>query len=228
MKEYNSIPRFFDDQTLHGEQVVAFNKLDGQNFRVKFNTKGANKNKFTLFGSRHTLVDEETEGFGNAVKFFKKNYEDVLREIIINNSSKKGIFKSVEELTLFFEWYGDNSFAGFHQPDDKMHLAMTDMFLKKKGYIEPNDFIDIFCEDYRIETPDVIYIGKLDMDFVNSIINNDWTQEGCQYPNVKEGVVIKRSTLMKGQRLPMCKVKTNWWINKLHANFSEEECKILE
>ena len=228
MKEYNSIPRFFDDQTLHGEQVVAFNKLDGQNFRVKFNTKGVNKNKFTLFGSRHTLVDEETEGFGNAVKFFKKNYEDVLREIIINNSSKKGIFKSVEELTLFFEWYGDNSFAGFHQPDDKMHLAMTDMFLKKKGYIEPNDFIDIFCEDYRIETPDVIYIGKLDMDFVNSIINNDWTQEGCQYPNVKEGVVIKRSTLMKGQRLPMCKVKTNWWINKLHANFSEEECKMLE
>ena len=65
-------------------------------------------------------------------------------------------------------------------------------------------------------------------DFVNSIINNDWTQEGCQYPNVKEGVVIKRSTLMKGQRLPMCKVKTNWWINKLHANFSEEECKRLE
>lgn len=228
MKEYNSIPRFFDDQTLHGEQVVAFNKLDGQNFRVKFNTKGVNKNKFTLFGSRHTLVDEETEGFGNAVKFFKKNYEDVLREIIISNSSKKGIFKGVEELTLFFEWYGDNSFAGFHQPDDKMHLAMTDMFLKKKGYIEPNDFIDIFCEDYRIETPDVIYIGKLDMDFVNSIVNNDWTQEGCQYPNVKEGVVIKRSTLMKGQRLPMCKVKTNWWINKLHANFSEEECKMLE
>lgn len=85
MKEYNSIPRFFDDQTLHSEQVVAFNKLDGQNFRVKYNTKGANKNQFTLFGSRHTLVDEETEGFGNAVKFFKKNYEDVLREIIINN-----------------------------------------------------------------------------------------------------------------------------------------------
>ena len=228
MKEYNSIPRFFDDQTLHGEQVVAFNKLDGQNFRVKYNTKGANKNQFTLFGSRHTLVDEETEGFGNAVKFFKKNYEDVLRQIIINNSCKKGIFKGVEELTLFFEWYGDNSFAGFHQPDDKMHLAMTDMFLKKKGYIEPNDFIDIFCKDYRIETPDVIYIGKLDMNFVNSIVNNDWTQEGCQYPNVKEGVVIKRSTLMKGQKLPMCKVKTNWWINKLHANFSEEECKMLE
>ena len=66
------------------------------------------------------------------------------------------------------------------------------------------------------------------MDFVNSIVNNDWTKEGCQYPNVKEGVVIKRSTLMKGQRLPMCKVKTNWWIEKLHATVPKEKWKELE
>ena len=37
MKEYGSIPRFFDDGTLRGEQVVAFNKLDGQNLS-KLNT----------------------------------------------------------------------------------------------------------------------------------------------------------------------------------------------
>ena len=109
-----------------------------------------------------------------------------------------------------------------------MHLAMTDMFLKKKGYIEPPTFIDLFGKNERIETPEVIYIGKLDMDFVNSIVNNDWTKEGCQYPNVKEGVVIKRSTLMKGQRLPMCKVKTNWWIEKLHATVPKEKWKELE
>lgn len=228
MKEYNSIPRFFDDGTLRGEQVVAFNKLDGQNFRVKYTPKGATKQQFTMFGSRHQYVDENTENFGDAVRFFKAKYEDILREIIVNNSGKKGVFNGVEELTLFFEWYGDNSFAGFHQPNDTMHLAMTDMFLKKKGYIEPPTFIDLFGKDDRIETPEVIYIGKLDMDFVNSIVNNDWTKEGCQYPNVKEGVVIKRSTLMKGQRLPMCKVKTNWWIEKLHATVPKEKWKELE
>lgn len=228
MKEYLSIPHYRDDKTLHGEQVVAFNKLDGQNFRVKYTPKGATKQQFTLFGSRQTLVDENTEGFGEAVRFFKKNYENVLREIIVNNSRKKGIFNGVEEITLFFEWYGENSFAGFHQVGDEMHLALIDVFLKKKGYIEPNNFIDIFCEDDRIETPDIIYIGKLTNDFITSINENDWTDEGCRYPNVKEGVVIKRSTLMKGQKLPMCKTKTKWWLTKLHSKFTEEECKRLE
>ena len=228
MKEYLSIPHYRDDKTLHGEQVVAFNKLDGQNFRVKYTPKGATKQQFTLFGSRQTLVDENTEGFGDAVRFFKKNYENVLREIIVNNSRKKGIFNGIEEITLFFEWYGENSFAGFHQDGDEMHLALIDVFLKKKGYIEPNTFIDIFCEDDRIETPEFIYIGKLTNDFVTSINENDWTEEGCRYPNVKEGVVIKRSTLMSGQRLPMCKTKTKWWLTKLHSKFTEEECKRLE
>ena len=228
MKEYNSIPRLADDGTLKGEQVVAFNKLDGQNFRVKYTPKGATKKQFTMFGSRHQYVDENTEGFGDAVKYFKEHYEDVLREIIVNNSGKKGIFNGVEEITPFFEWYGDNSFAGFHQEGDSLRLALIDVFLKKKGYIEPNDFIELFCEDDRVLTPEVIYIGKLNMDFVSSIENNDWTMEGCQYPNVKEGVVIKRSTLLKGQRLPMCKVKTKWWLTKLHNSFPEEMWSKLE
>ena len=57
---------------------------------------------------------------------------------------------------------------------------------------------------------------------------NDWTEEGCQYPTVKEGVVIRRSTIMKGQRMPKVKVKTKWWLTELHNKFTEEECKLLE
>ena len=228
MKEYNSIPRFFDDGTLKGEQVVAFNKLDGQNFRARYVTKGQDKKTFTQFGSRHHLVDESDDQFGDAVRYFKEHYDGVLRNIIAANSGKKGIFNGAEELVFVFEWYGDNSFAGFHQPNDVMHMALTDVFIHKKGYIEPKDFIEIFCENDKVETPEVIYVGKLNMDFVNSIVKNDWTKEGCEYPTVKEGVVIKRSTRLKGQRLPMCKVKTIWWLDKLHNTFSEEECKRLE
>ena len=228
MKEYASIPRLLDDGTLKGEQVVAFNKLDGQNFRVKYTPKGLTKKQFTTFGSRTQLVDETNEQFGDAVRFFKQNYETALRDIIVNNSGKHGIFNGAEELTLFFEWYGEHSFAGFHQPGDEMHLGLFDVFIKKKGFVEPNDFIDIFCEDARVETPDVVYVGKLTADFVQSIQENDWTKEGCMYPNVKEGVVLKRSTRLPGQRLPMSKVKTKWWLEKLHSTFSEEECKRLE
>ena len=100
--------------------------------------------------------------------------------------------------------------------------------MKKKGYIEPKPYYEIFCQDERILTPELIYKGTLTQSFIDSINNNDWTQENCQYPNVKEGVVIRRSTLMKGQRMPKTKTKTKWWLNKLHENFSEEECKLLE
>jgi len=228
MKEYNSIPKFFDDRTLQGEQVFAFNKLDGQNFRVKYTPKGATKNQFTMFGSRHQYVDEKTENFGDAVKYFKQHYEDILRNIIIENSGKRGIFNGVDEITLFFEWYGDNSFCGFQQEGDKMHLALIDVFIKKKGYIEPKTFIELFYNNPHIETPTVVFEGRLNMDFINSIVNNDWTKEDCQYPNIKEGVVIKRSTLMKGQRLPMCKVKTIWWLNKLHNEYPQDRWEELE
>ena len=228
MKEYNSIPRFFDDGTLHGEQVVAFNKLDGQNFRARYMAKGHDKKQFTQFGSRHRLVDETDDQFGDAVRYFKQHYDTVMKDIIANNSGKHGIFNGVEEIVLVFEWYGNNSFAGFHEAGDEMHLALTDVFMKKRGYIEPKDFIEIFCEDDRVETPDIIFSGKLNMDFINSITDNDWTEDGARYPNIKEGVVIKRSTRLPGQRLPMCKVKTKWWLNKLHNTFPEDKWKELE
>ena len=226
MKHYDSIPRIQDDGTLKGEMVWGFNKLDGQNFVASYNCK---KKTWGPFGSRTVTVDENSEQFGPVVMWFNNsNYPKTLADIVKAHSGKNDVFTGVEEITFVFEWYGENSFAGKHQEGDEMHLALIDVFLKKKGYIEPNEFIDLFCEDDRIETPEVIYIGKLDMDFVNSIMENDWTEEGCRYPNVKEGVVIKRSTLLKGQRLPMCKVKTKWWLEQLHNRFPKEMWKELE
>lgn len=222
MKEYDSIPRVQDDGTLLGEDVWAFNKLDGQNFRVKYCAKGHDKKQFTAFGSRHRLVDETDEQFGEPVRYFKERYDAPLKQIIANNSGKKGLFNGVEEMIFIFEWYGDNSFAGFHKEGDEMKLAITDVFMKKKGYIEPRDFYDIFCTNDAILTPELIYHGKLTKDFINSIANNDWTKEGCEYPMVKEGVVCRRSSIMKGQRMPKCKFKTNWWLTTLKQRYPDQ------
>lgn len=225
MKEYNSIPRFIDDKSLLGQQVYAFNKLDGQNFRAKYNPK---TKQFVLFGSRTQLVDENNENFSQAIKLFHQYMENELLNIISENSAKNKPFNGISELTFFFEFYGDNSFAGFHDPNDKPKLALIDVFLKKKGYIEPKIFDELFCQNPNINTPQIIMIGKLNMDFVNDIVNNDWTSTNPLFPNVKEGVVVKRTTLLKGQRLPMCKIKTNWWINKLHNDFEQELWDKLE
>lgn len=225
MKEYGSIERIQDDGTLMGEVVWAYNKLDGQNFRVKYNPR---TKQFGPYGSRTQLVDETNEQFGAAVRYFNdNNYGEILSTIVKENSGKKGLFCGVDEVTFFFEWYGDNSFAGFHQDGDEMRLALIDVFIKKKGYIEPKPYEELF-RGCGIEIPELIYKGTLNNDFITSIKNNDWTKEDCQYPNVKEGVVCRRSTLLKGQRMPKVKFKTSWWITKLYEKYDSETAKKLE
>jgi hypothetical protein len=226
MKHYDSINRIQDDGFLLGQSVWAFNKLDGQNFAVKFNPK---KSEFATFGSRKRMVDENDEQFGNTVRYFKSsNIPQVLTDLVKKNKGKGGIFAGIDEITFYFEWYGEHSFAGFHDPNDEMHLALIDVFIKKKGYIEPKPFYDIFCTNEEIETPELIYKGVLTKEFINSIWENDWTKPNCEYPMVKEGVVCRSSSLLKGQRMPKVKFKTKWWINKLHEKFTDEQCKELE
>ena len=184
--------------------------------------------QFGPFGSRNRTVDENDEQFGEVVKWFKdSDYETELTRAVDLNRGKRGVFNGVDEITFFFEWYGENSFAGRHQEGDEMRLALTDVFMHKRGYIEPRYFDSLF-RDKGIELPDLIYYGILNSDIINMIMENDWTQEGCKFPNVKEGVVFKRTTLLPGQRRPSVKVKTKWWLNKLHSMYSEEECKKLE
>ena len=93
--------------------------------------------------------------------------------------------------------------------------------------MEPKDYYELFSKS-GVELPELIYTGPLNAEIIEKIQNNDYTEEGCAFPTVKEGVVFKRSTMMKGQRRPSVKVKTKWWLNKLHSMYSEEECKILE
>ena len=225
MKHYDSIPRIQDDGSLKGDIVWGFNKLDGQNFVVAYNCR---KKTFGPCGSRTVTVDENSEQFGPVVQwFYNSNYQDILAKLIKENSAKKKVFNGVEELTFVFEWYGDNSFAGKHVEGDEMRLALTDVFLKKKGYIEPEEYYTIF-NGCGIEIPELIYKGPLTAEIITDIQENDWTQANAKYPTVKEGVVFKRSTLLKGQRRPSVKVKTKWWLEKLHSIYSEEECKLLE
>lgn len=211
MKHYDSFENIKYDKFLIGEEIWASNKIDGQNFCARYSPK---KKEFVMFGSKNYNVDETSEQFGKAVIYFKEKMAEIIKNIIIENSKKGDVFNGVEEITIFCEWYGENSFSGFHKEGEELKLCLIDVFLKKKGYIEPKIFYKIF-ENKGLELPELIYKGKLTKEFIDSIINNDWTKPNCQYPNIKEGVVCKRSTLMKGQRLPKVKIKTNWWFNKL-------------
>lgn len=226
MRHYDSINRIQDDGFLIGKPVWAFNKLDGQNLAVKYNPK---KDVFDMFGSRNRVFDENDEQFGPAVKYFlNSNIPSALSDIVNKNKGKKGIFAGIDEITFYFEWCGEHSFAGRHDPDDELKLYLIDVFIKKKGYIEPKPYYDLFCLDERIDTPELIFKGTLTNTFVNEIWNNNWTYPDALYPSVKEGVVCRLSSTLKGQRMPKVKFKTKWWIDKLHELYTDEECKQLE
>ena len=226
MKHYDSIENIKTDASLIGEEVWAFNKLDGQNFCAEIQPKSK---KFVHFGSRNRTVDESDLQFGQTVKYFKESkIPEILIKILTDNSKKGDYFNSAEKVTFFFEWYGENSFAGSHQEGDEMHLALIDVNVKKKGYIEPKTFYELFYGIDGLEVPELIFRGKLTKEFISSINNNDWTKENCQYPHVKEGVVCRRSTQLKGQKMPKVKIKTNWWLNKLHSDYPENKWKELE
>lgn len=219
MKHYDSFENIKYNGSLLGEEIWAFNKLDGQNFCAKYSPK---HKEFVMFGSKTQNVDETSEQFGDAVRYFKENMADTISEIIVKNSKKGGVFNGVKEITIFCEWYGENTFSGFHIEGEPLKLALIDVFLYKKGYIEPPMFWDIFSGYDNIELPELIYVGKLTKDFIQLIQNNDWTSPHSLFPTVKEGIVGKRSRLMKGQRLLKCKVKTSWWLNTLKSKYPND------
>ena len=226
MRHYDTINRIQDDGTLLGEEIAAYNKLDGQNICVKYSPR---KKVFDQFGSRKRVFDETDEQFGDAVCWFKDScYPDLLRQIVTDNSKKRGLFQGVDEVTFYFEWYGEHSFAGVHAPGDELKLALIDVFLKKKGYIEVKPLEELFYSHKEIISPELIYRGKLTKEFIRDIQENDWTDPACKYPQVKEGVVCRRTTLMKGQRLPKVKFKTKWWMDELHKKYDPETAKLLE
>lgn len=215
MRHYPSFENQKYDHTLDNDMIIAENKIDGQNFVARYN---ARTKEFIAFGSKKMIVDETHEQFGNCVKIFKEKYEEIIKNIIKENSKKKGVFNSIDEIHFYFEYSGENSFCGFHQEGDEMTLTLIDVFLKKKGYLEPKTFYELF-DNTGIKLPEIIYKGSLTQEFIQSINENDWTKPDCLYPTVKEGLVCKRTTMLKGQRLPMVKVKTNWWINKLKEKY---------
>lgn len=228
MKTYHSIDHFFATKTLIGKRIYAFNKYDGSNFRAEWNFKHRNTPcyGFTKFGTKTQLIDEHNEQFGEAVKLFKENFAEQLCESF-SNRSKRSPFNGTDKITAFSEFFGEKSFAGFHYPEDKKDLVLFDVFLEKRGFLIPRDFIEIFSRQRFIRIPEVIYEGILNSEFAESIRTNVWDSPEAKYPTVKEGVVCKDVSISPGQRLIMCKIKTAWWINKLKNTHPNDYDKLL-
>ena len=191
------------------DYCIAFDKLDGSNIRVKYNKKQG----FNLFGSRTRLFDSSDLQFGEAISLFNNTLREPLQEIYNDKQ-----FKDIKEIITFFEFFGPNSFAGYHQQTDVKQLIPIDiLILYKKNISEfmlPQDFINLL--DGKLEIPKVIYSGKLNDIFINDVKSNKY--------NLNEGVVCK-GTVYRGDyagKVWMTKIKTLDYLKRVFTNYGKE------
>lgn len=205
MKAYHSIEKNVQDY--FGYHVFGFDKLDGSNFRAEWNRKLSKKSSFTngfkKFGTRTETIKNANNPFAEAIGIFENKYAEDLDRIFIENK----LFRGIDTITVYGEFYGENSFAGKHDWDEVHDLVIFDMFLYKKDFMKPKDFIDIFG---HIDIPKVVYEGLLDEETIKDIVSNIY--------GLKEGLVLKG---VIENKVFMVKVKTQEWLNKVRALYGE-------
>jgi hypothetical protein len=191
--------------------MLAFEKLDGSNIRIKWTPK----NSFCLFGSRECLLDATHPHLGGVVGLFGSTMELELDALLRRHFAKE------KEVVVCGEYWGPSSFAGIHtDPPDQMHLTIFDLLVVKKSYNEfvlPQDFVKLMAGT-TIPTPRFLRDGNLNEEFIQQVRENKFD------PPLNEGVVCKgreRSGAFRG-KVWMCKVKTNEYMNRLQERDGQD------
>ena len=178
-----------------GKPCIAFIKYDGSNLRWEWSPKkGWNK-----FGTRRQMFDAGTPLYNQAIPLFMDSIAD---ELVYRT---KQIVKNPERITAFTEFFGPSSFAGSHEHDEAKELRLFDVFLFKKGFVPPKQFVNVYGDmDCAAE---VVYEGNLNRQFVMDV------RKGL-YPGF-EGVIAK------GQDFSV-KIKTDQFFEKLRNQFADK------
>jgi hypothetical protein len=170
---------------------MAFDKLDGSNIRAEW----SNKNGFYKFGSRTRLIDENTPILGESINLILENFADDLAAKFKNKSWTRAV--------AFFEFYGEGSFAGWHEREDHK-VTLIDVNVYKRGMLQAEHFVDVFGD---LDIPKVLHEGIITEDLITEA--KCGTLDGMTF----EGIVCKY--VNKGKHVEMFKVKNRDWLNKL-------------
>lgn len=208
MKSYPEIAGI--NKIPYGEHGVAFYKYDGSNIRFEYSKKKG----WHKFGTRRRMFDSSDKEYGRSIDLFLKNHAESVEKVLAEK------YKS-EDSVVFCEFFGEDSFAGWHNFDKPFELKIIEVSVFKKGFILPSDFITNFG---HLNIPEVVWSGRITPEFVESVVRNDYS--------LKEGVVVKGSIAGKSpvHSYWMCKIKTKWWLEELKkkANSSDSFKQILK
>ena len=197
MKSYPSIsPRI-----QLGLPIYAFDKIDGSNIRAEWSSKKG----LYKFGSRNRLLGSDQDIISKAESLILED------ETKISNICQKNKW---DRIVLFYEFAGENSFAGNHQPNDNHKVWLIDANPYKKGILPPKEFLDCFSD---FDIAPLLYRGNCNSGFVSSV--RDGSLDGIG----SEGVVCKVKG--KGNTILMFKIKRDSWYTRLREYCKDDENK---
>lgn len=179
--------------------VYAFDKIDGSNIRAEWNSKKG----FYKFGTRNQLTDEKTMPFGRSIPLIRDKYQQELGKVFQEQGWKDAL--------CFFEYWGEESFAGNHNFEKKMDVTLIDVNPYKQGILEPAPFIQLFG---HLDIPQICYEGYVTTELFDQVKQS--TLPGMTF----EGVVCKAASDTKAKMPVMFKIKSRAWLEKL-----KEHCK---
>jgi len=202
MKEYPSIPR----EVRFGVPIIAFDKIDGSLIRAEWSRKSG----FYKFGRKNGLLDHSYAILRKAPDLIFDKYKE-LHDIFLKNKW--------DRVVAFFEFFGENTFAGQHSEDDTHDIILLDVNLHKKGILEPREFVKKFG---HLDIPKVLYEGKINQELVHQV------KTGTLSDMTFEGVVCKGSNPKKPNHRIMFKIKNDAWLEKLRNFCQGDQRKFTE
>lgn len=196
MKQYPSISR----DIIYGKPIYAFDKLDGSNIRAEWSAKKG----FWKFGSRNVLIDNTHQFLGECPNLITEKYTETLN----------GIFRKLklQKTICFFEFFGENSFAGNHE-NENHDVVLFDVWVYKKGLMSPKKFVKTFT---NVDTANLLYVGTSNKEFEQSV--RCGSLDGMTF----EGVVCKGKNITPHIPL-MFKIKNTEWLYKLKNTCKDNE-----
>lgn len=195
MKEYPKI--FGVDERFLGRSCIAQVKYDGSNLRFEYSRK---QNKWYKFGTRRHLFAENDPEYGTSVPLFLSKYGEQMAKIFCDRWK-------ADYMTVFAEFFGPNSFAGWHHPDDSKQIVAFDVCIHKKGFLSPIEFLKYFG---HLPVAEVVHQGLLTKDLI---------QEIKESTSLVEGVICKGG---EGHKLWMCKIKTLKYLHRLKEKYGDK------
>lgn len=204
MKEYPSIEAL--PGPIAGNYYV-FDKLDGSNIRAEMSKKLV----FNKFGKRHGLLDDSYPILRRSEELINDKYTDMIAMLMKKNKW--------ENVTCFFEFLGPSSFAGWHNPDEQQDVILLDIWIHKRGFIEPKELVKVIGEEFL---PRLLSVGNVTKPIIEQVSNG--TLPGMSF----EGIVVKGPYNKKTGMLDSYKWKNIAWLKKLKEKVTPEEYEKLK